>query len=261
MGKVYLSCIRTAIFAVLFMAFATAKAGDGNGVERRFAVSARFNVIRPTASTTGGDAAMGDAAQWTGPNGALHLEYYIPQTHFSIIGGFESEELSFCGDDVLTDAKLLTFGGRYYPCPRSWFVQPHVGASTYWNITGRHSDSKMAAFGYIDYTRDYTTRQPLFSFAPVVGVDLYVFTCIAVTLDYGFRVALNGNTKVVSNFPDQNITTTTHSRMHRHAVSLGLKVSFPFKFTTADGAGLIESVIHSLASNKQKSVNRPLIYY
>jgi len=46
----------TAIVALLTI-FVSANVADGDDFERRFAVSASFNVIRPTASTTGGAVA------------------------------------------------------------------------------------------------------------------------------------------------------------------------------------------------------------
>jgi len=49
--------LKLTVVVALLNIFATAKAADGDGFERRFAVSARFNVIRPTESTTGGAVA------------------------------------------------------------------------------------------------------------------------------------------------------------------------------------------------------------
>lgn len=33
------------------------------------------------------------------------------------------------------------------------------------------------------------------------------------------------------------------SPMHRHALSVGLKVTFPFKFTNSDVTGLLDSLL------------------
>lgn len=260
---------KLAAVAVLMTVFATAKAADGDDVERRWAFDVRLNPACATASVQSSNAVVTEGKTWSGPNFSAHVEYYLPFSHFSLVGGYEDESLDFCGGEVYTTLSQLMFGSRYYPLPRSWFVQPYVGASAFLNVAGRDHSSVLTVSGSENYTRDYTISRPLLSVAPSVGVDLYIFSSLALSFEYGYRMAIDGRADINSTFPERkNATTTVHSRLHRQAFSVGLKVTFPFSFTNEDAMGLINSLLRPYDSdsqkryrNSRKSVKRPLIYY
>lgn len=236
-------------------------ATDGDAPRRRWAVNFGLHPIYATASTGGSQYDIGNKSIWGGPNASLQLEYYLPGTKFSLIGGYESEGMDFCNGDVSAASNLLSVGGRWYPCPRGWFVQPYAGANVYAHLNSRHESGRLTVSSSQNYVRDYTIKRPLFSAAPVVGLDLYVFSSMALELEYGYRLAVDGRTKITTTLEGGKPAGSVRSSMHRHAFSVGLKVTFPFKFTAEDGIGLIDSIFNTLEYNKRKSVRRPLIYY
>lgn len=230
--------------AALLTIFATVKAADGDEVGRRWAFDVRLNPVCATVSTQSSNAAIDERKGWSGPNFSAHAEYYLPFSHFSLVGGYEDESLDFCGGEVYTSLSQLMFGSRYYPLPRSWFVQPYVGASAFFNVAGRDDSSVMTVSGSENYTRDYMISRPVLSVAPSVGVDLYIFSSLALSFEYGYRMAIDGRVDIKSTFPERNnATTAVHSRLHRQAFSVGLKVTFPFSFTNEDFMGLINSLL------------------
>lgn len=261
--------IKLAVMAAMFSIFATAKAADGDDVERRWAFDVRLNPAYTTVSTQSSDAVVTEGKSWSGPNFSAHVEYYLPLSHFSLVGGYEDESLEFCGGEISTTLSQLMFGSRYYPLPRSWFIQPYVGVSAYCNMAGRDDSSVMTVSGSENYTRDYTISRPLLSVAPSVGVDFYIFSSLALNFEYGYRMAIDGRADINSTFPERrNATTSVHSRLHRQVFSAGLKVTFPFSFTNEDFMGLINSLLRPYDPDLQKryhnrrtSAKRPLIYY
>lgn len=252
---------KLAAVAALLTVFTMVKAADGDDVERRWAFDVRLSPTFATASTSSINIDVDEQNRWCGPNFSAHVEYYLPATMFSIIGGYESEDVAFCGDNINTSLSQLMLGSHFYPCPRSWYFQPYVGLNTYWHVGGLKEANTVEVSGSTNYTCDYTLKRPRLSIAPVVGVDLYVFSSMALCVDYGYRFAINGRADALTTYQSHNATTTMHSRMHRHAISVGLKFTFPFSFTSEDAVGLIDSLFNLFDKNERKSLKRPLIYY
>lgn len=111
-------------------------------------------------------------------------------------------------------------------------------------MSGRHAAGTMSmSSSHTVYERDYRVSSPLLSVAPSVGVDMYFFSCIALEVDYGFRLAVDGKTKVNTRYNGSDRLYATRSPMHRHAISVALKTTFPFAFTRDDFSGLIDSLL------------------
>lgn len=88
------------------------------------------------------------------------------------------------------------------------------------------------------YGRDCTLRLPRVSVAPTVGVDCYIFSSLALEFQYGFPLAIDGKAHVATTCNGRPDVYRMRSDMHRHNIQIGLKATFPFRFTSADGNNL-----------------------
>ncbi len=202
------------------------------------------------AHRSGGNAPlfrMGAASQ-TGMLTSLHAEYYIPNSQWSVKAGYEHEEISYLKGDANSDLNQLMAGGRWRPAPTDWWVQPYVGADVLWAIdAGRDdlaSDITMPQEGY-QYHIGGQTRTPRFSAGPVLGADVYIFSHIALQAQYGFRLGFGSHNHAVYTDNKEATPTVYHGQIHRHVLSVGLKVDFPFHFTEGDSRGLLQGILDS----------------
>lgn len=211
---------------------------------RRWAVDAQIGGnIMPHSRLTGSQVPlqhMGSSSN----NGLLtkfHLERYLDRgTHFSVKAGYEHEEVNLLENDFSSDLSQLMVGGRWYPAPNEWLVQPYVGTDFLWNVDADKGEFDMEASmtGYGYSVKGYD-KMPRFSLGPVVGADLYLFSCIALQVEYSYRWGIDGRAN--GHYTDTSgHTAFRHSRVNRHALSLGLKVSFPFSFSQHDVNGLLD---------------------
>ena len=202
------------------------------------------------AHHSGGNAPLyriGSTSQ-TGMLTSLHAEYYIPGTQWSVKGGYEHEEISYLKGDINSDLNQLMVGGRWRPVPGDWWVQPYVGADVLWAIDAeRHelnTDATLSQERY-QYHIGGTARMPRFSAGPVVGADIYIFSHIALQAQYGFRLGFCSHSHADYTDNKGAGTTVYHGQIHRHVLSVGLKVDFPFHFTEGDGRGLLQGILDS----------------
>lgn len=248
-------------FAFCLFTF-SCKASDGDGILRRWAVNVGINTSKSVVSTDNTPARFGNSTGFGDSGATIHLEYYIPYTNLSIVGGYENETLSFCDGDVLADMNNIMLGGRWYVALKSWFVQPYIGANVYCNLSGRNDNGRIDVSGsHGSYSCEYTIKNPMFSAAPSIGTDLYLFSCIALTINYGYRFAVDGKASIASDFGKEHFDI--RSSMNRHSVSAGLKVSFPFKFTGDDFEGIFNYIYNNVLfpnTYKSGSVKHPLIH-
>ena len=231
-------------------------------VTRRWAFDIRISPVKPVVSLNETPSNQYDPIRsGGGPNFSAHLEYFIPHTGFSLVGGYDQETMDFFAGDVSAELSQIMFGGRWYFLSPGSPLQPYLGAGTYWNVTGRKSSGTMSMSGSQNYERNYRVSCPLLSVAPSVGLDVYFFSCLAVELDYGFRFAIDGRTTTETKYNGDGQTYAVRSPMHRHAFSAGLKASFPFRFTGSDFSGLLDSILGIERSGGSKKVKLNLDNY
>ena len=82
--------------------------------------------------------------------------------------------------------------------------------------------------------------------APAIGLDCYIFSSLALEFQYGFPLAINGKTSVCTTYNGQPETYNMRSNMHRHNIQIGLKLTFPFRFTSDDGNTLYKFIATAL---------------
>ena len=227
-------------------------ANDDDEMSRRWAVITSMNISCPTtASTKQNEAHTQEAASFGNPLGSIMLEYYLPNEHFSVVGGYNAEALEWYGSDISAIMRNIALGARYYPLSPSCAIQPYAALMTYTNVGTQNEQSYMScnisnmAESY-SYERKYNISYPRFSVAPVVGFDCYIFSSLALEFQYGFPLAINGKTHVNTTFNGQPTIYDMRSNMHRHNIQIGLKATFPFRFTSDDGNTIIKCIEYML---------------
>lgn len=204
-----------------------------------------------SAHHTGGNVPMyrdGSTSQ-IGLLTGLHIEYYIPGTQYSVKAGYEHEEINYLKGDLTYDLNQLMVGGRWRMAPTDWWVQPYVGVDVLWALDAeRGNDVEMSATSAAErysYQAIGVANMPRFSVGSVVGADFYLFSHIALQVEYSFRVGLNSHCHL--DYTDNRATAAAayHGQIHRHALSVGLKLDFPFSFTEGDGRGLLRGLLYS----------------
>lgn len=243
--------MRTLITALLLTGSMTMSAQTNYDDPTRWALDVQYGGAIPVIGhneLTGPGYFVGPVKSTSGTVYKLHTEIYMPNTHFSVKGGYEHERLSILAGDAETELSELMLGGRWYPAPWVWSVQPYLGLDGYLNIG--HLNSRGAMNSSEGYTRTVSVHQPRFSVAPVIGMDIFVFSHIAIQMEYGIRVGVGSHMTATSTFQRMpGETFVTKSDLHRHCFSIGLKVTFPFKFTSDDGRSFFETLLEDLFGN------------
>lgn len=229
--------------AALAACAATAFAGDDD-VSRRWAVIAGMNLsCHTTASVERSPRDVGSTAAFASPQCNVLVEYYLPQQHFSLVGGYNAETVQWFDSEVDATMQNIVLGARYYPLSKRFALQPYAALMTYTNVAQRHEQHSMSAWnGGGGYGRDCTLRLPRVSIAPTVGVDCYIFSSLALEFQYGFPLAIDGKAHVTTTCNGSPDVYRMRSNMHRHNIQIGLKATFPFRFTSADGNNLFSLI-------------------
>lgn len=231
---------------------ANAANDDDDDMPRRWAVITGMNLSCPTTANRDHNAAHDErAASFANPLGNIMLEYYLPNDHFSVVGGYNAETLQWFSGDVSATLRNIVLGARYYPLSNGCAIQPYAALMTYTNVGTQNEQSYLScnisnmAESY-SYERKYNISYPRFSVAPVVGFDCYIFSSLALEFQYGFPLAINGKTSVSTTYNGQPETYNMRSNMHRHNIQIGLKLTFPFRFTSDDGNTLYKFIATAL---------------
>lgn len=233
---------RILIAALLCMTALHGSAQDDiRDLERRWAVNFQGNFSWQTITRN----ETGDSPKTLGAGWRLTMEYYLPHSQFSITGGYDKEELGMFMSDITTELHQLALGGRYYMLKPQSFIQPYVGAEAFTHFgatrsSGLNERHQKLGPKELVWTQQYDIRNPRFSFAPVVGADIYFFSCIAFEIQYGFRMGTGSHFRVRTERPVGGNVFMTESKGMRHNLTMGVKVTFPFLFTQSDGNSLWE---------------------
>ncbi len=249
----------TLLIMALLLVSVCASAQDDDGDARRWAIDAQVggNIVQSATSNNidvpkyrSGSTSNSDLLT------KLHVEYYLPKTSFSLKAGYEREQLSFLKGDGCNELNQLMLGGCWYPAPTHWKVAPYVGADVLYAIDADRGPFKMSSYMSWSYsqmskkTYSYVAQGivnvPRFSLDPVVGADIYLFSSVALKVEYGYRLGIDAHYRVRYTEDGSNRSSEYHGQLHRHVFSIGLKVTFPFRWTSADWCGLLQGVIDNL---------------
>lgn len=223
-------------------------ANDEDPSSRRWAVIAGMNISCPTTAVNEQSDQYADkAASFGSAEGNVMVEYYLRNPHFSVMGGYNAETMEWFGSDVDVTMHNIALGARYYPLSTACVIQPYAALMTYTNVGQSNDRSTMSSTGGgYSYERRYEISSPRVSVAPTVGFDCYIFSSLALELQYGFPLAIDGKTNVSTTFGGQQTAYRMRSDMHRHNIQIGVKATFPLRFTTEDGNSLFRMIYMAL---------------
>ena len=212
-----------------------------DGVSRKWAVSVSGIVTNPVA---GKDPMDRRISSWSGSGPEITGELYLPYKT-SVLAGYYRESNQYFGGDVERNMSGILLGGRKYFLNSSLWIQPYAGINTYFNWNERREYGTMEFWSTgmngqteMRYKRESACTNPVFSIAPAAGLDLYIFSCVALTVQYDFRIGTGSSMYARTSGPGFASWTVTGKGM-RHALMFGIKATFPFRFTGDDGQGLI----------------------
>lgn len=223
-------------------------ANDEESSSRRWAVIAGMNLSCPTTAVNEQSDQYADkAASFGSAEGNVMVEYYLRNPHFSVVGGYNAETMEWYGSDVDVTMHNIALGARYYPLSTACAIQPYAALMTYTNVGQSNDRGTMSSSGGgYSYERRYEISSPRVSVAPTVGFDCYIFSSLALELQYGFPLAIDGKTNVSTTYGGQQTAYRMRSDMHRHNIQIGVKATFPLRFTTEDGNSLFRMIYMAL---------------
>lgn len=223
-------------------------ANDEDPSSRRWAVIAGMNISCPTTAVNEQSDQYADkAASFGSAEGNVMVEYYLRNPHFSVVGGYNVETMEWYGSDVDVTMHNIALGARYYPLSTACVIQPYAALMTYTNVGQSNDRSTMSnSGGGYSYERRYEISSPRVSVAPTVGFDCYIFSSLALEFQYGFPLAIDGKTNVSTTYGGQQTAYRMRSDMHRHNIQIGVKATFPLRFTTEDGNSLFRMIYMAL---------------
>ncbi|WP_443908007.1 hypothetical protein [Prevotella sp.] len=223
-------------------------ANDEEPSSRRWAVIAGMNLSCPTTAVNEQSGQYADKAASVGSaEGNVMVEYYLRNPHFSVVGGYNAETMEWFGSDVDVTMHNIALGARYYPLSTACVIQPYAALMTYTNVGQSNDRSTMSnSGGGYSYERRYEISSPRVSVAPTVGFDCYIFSSLALEFQYGFPLAIDGKTNVSTTYGGQQTAYHMRSDMHRHNIQIGVKATFPLRFTTEDGNSLFRMIYMAL---------------
>lgn len=223
-------------------------ANDEESSSRRWAVIAGMNLSCPTTAFNEQSGQYADkAASFGSAEGNVMVEYYLRNPHFSVVGGYNAETMEWYGSDVNVTMHNIALGARYYPLSTACVIQPYAALMTYTNVGQSNERSTMSSTGGgYSYERRYEISSPRVSVAPTVGFDCYIFSSLALEFQYGFPLAIDGKTNVSTTYGGQQTAYRMRSDMHRHNIQIGVKATFPLRFTTEDGNSLFRMIYMAL---------------
>ena len=223
-------------------------ANDEESSSRRWAVIAGMNISCPTTAVNEQSDQYADkAASFGSAEGNVMVEYYLRNPHFSVVGGYNAETMEWYGSDVDVTMHNIALGARYYPLSTACVIQPYAALMTYTNVGQSNDRNTMSSTGGgYSYERRYEISSPRVSVAPTVGFDCYIFSSLALEFQYGFPLAIDGKTNVSTTYGGQQTAYRMRSDMHRHNIQIGVKATFPLRFTTEDGNSLFRMIYMAL---------------
>ena len=223
-------------------------ANEEESSSRRWAVIAGMNLSCPTTAVNEQSGQYADkAASFGSAEGNVMVEYYLRNPHFSVVGGYNAETMEWYGSDVDVTMHNIALGARYYPLSTACVIQPYAALMTYTNVGQSNDRSTMSSSGGgYSYERRYEISSPRVSVAPTVGFDCYIFSFLALEFQYGFPLAIDGKTNVSTTYGGQQTAYRMRSDMHRHNIQIGVKATFPLRFTTEDGNSLFRMIYMAL---------------
>jgi hypothetical protein len=214
----------------------------GQESDRRWALHGSGDLLdRPVLTQRSAGVSTGNGSSAF----ALTGEYYL-RDHWSLQAGYFRKEVSYGDASRLMEG--VRVGARCYFLRPDFVVQPYLlaAAELNWGEHTRHRTFGGAGLGgWPSYTGTQHSVNPRLSLVPSAGVEFYLFSSVAFTVEYGFNMGLGSRTEVTVEH-DGRPPQVMRDRGMFHSLSMGAKVTFPFSFTSDDGTNLLHLVMELL---------------
>jgi hypothetical protein len=146
--------------------------------------------------------------------------------------GYFRTEVSY-GDASRTMEGIQTGMKKYFLHP-DFFIQPYLAASTQLNW-GRHLEGRNE---YDTHQRLKYTQNPRLSLAPAVGTEIYLLSPLALVVRYNINIGFDSRTTLDIQSPPEDAYRMKDRGMY-HQLELGMRITFPFRFTDEEGISLL----------------------
>jgi len=220
-------------FYILFVLVVCVQAQDN---ERIWSLSYSGSpFIRPLLTSNSSDQSLGRGFRAF----TILGEYYLPKKWLAEAGYFRAE-INY-GDNSRT-MEGIQLGVKKYLVKSDFFIQPYLVAATQFNW-GRHIEK--SSYMHDDYLNSQYTKNPVISFVPGVGTEIYLFSPIAIIARYNFNIGFNSKT-IIDVRPESDSPYTLKDRGMYHNLELGVKITFPFRFTDNEQQALINGISEQL---------------
>jgi len=154
-------------------------------------------------------------------------EYFIPCSDFSVCMGYQGKELYLGTQSVSANLQTLNIGGRWYPAPKQWRVQPYVGLGSNILVSEENTGEGMEIVNGSKTTFSANIHSPRFMISSSVGVDCYFFSSIALYACFAYNIGINGRYDIDYSVNNRKPVHVNGNLNHCN-YQIGLKVSFPF---------------------------------
>jgi len=256
-GKSWKDRFRVAAFLCIFLSAADVIMAQDS--EDRWALRYSANVWDKPLMT---ERPAGYSADGHGSHFELSGEYYLPDK-WNIQAGYFHTELSY-GHSKRTMEGLRAGVKRYFLDRNTWF-QPYLAGLSELNWS-RHKESASFSGGYMingqyveGYSGDIQAINPVLSIVPTAGIEIFIFSSVAFVCEYDFNIGLGSSTKI-------NLTEGGKSMIMRdkgmfQSLSLGVKLTFPFRVTGKDGETLFELISGAIIGVLERKSNEMKLQY
>lgn len=174
----------------------------------------------------------------------LGVEYYIPDSHFCAKFGYQSETINLLAQDIQANHSQFALGGRWYPAPEKWMIQPRLGVDMDLLLSSDNTSAVSIISSPYTFSYAASIRSPKVVFVPTAGLDLYIFSSVAFSIDYSYSIGFNSRYKIYKGTSNKSPLISKGNLNHSN-LNFGVKVVFPFRFNSDDARGLIQSLFLS----------------
>lgn len=168
-------------------------------------------------------------------------EYYLPKK-WSAEAGYFRTKIDYGGHSRTMEG--IQLGMRRYFLNEFFFIKPYVAALTQFNW-GQHIEKSYVL--YNTYMNSQYTRNPVIIFSPVVGAEFYLLSPVAFVIRYSFNMGIHSKT-IIDVLPENKLAYSLQDKGMYQNLELGIKITFPFRFSDNKQRALInmqkESLLH-----------------
>lgn len=203
-----------------------------------------------SGSASGGDVPLyrsGSTSQ-SGLVTRLHVEYLLPiYFPLSVKAGYEHEEITMLKGDASYDLSQLSLGARwapgFAPVARAALCRLRCALGTVGRAR-RHGYGDPDRLSQLFLPRPRRGAHAPIQHGPRRRRRHLSFSHIALQAEYSYRLGLGSHYHVdYSDSRSHTVSAYCHGQPHRHVLTVGLKIDFPFRFDSDDVRGLLQGLL------------------